>query len=139
MSAQWLDSLTSNSAAGEVATTTDTLNGSAARLQNQAPPPAPMPPVSGVPAGAGAMATPVPPAQPYPAQPYPTPTYPTPAYPAQPTIVIFGGVHTGVALANLAKQIGGFRVVVVDARGAWATPERFPTAVHAPVRATTYR
>jgi xanthine dehydrogenase accessory factor len=49
-------------------------------------------------------------------------------YPAQATIIIVGGVHTGVALANLAKQIGGFRVVVVDARGAWATPERFPTA-----------
>jgi xanthine dehydrogenase accessory factor len=49
-------------------------------------------------------------------------------YPAQPTIVIFGGVHTGVALAQLAKAVGGFRVVVVDARGAWATPERFPTA-----------
>jgi xanthine dehydrogenase accessory factor len=49
-------------------------------------------------------------------------------YPAQPTIVIFGGVHTGVALANLARGVGGFRVVVVDARGAWATPERFPTA-----------
>ena len=49
-------------------------------------------------------------------------------YPAQPTIVIFGGVHIGVALAHLAKAIGGFRVVVVDARGAWATPERFPDA-----------
>jgi xanthine dehydrogenase accessory factor len=49
-------------------------------------------------------------------------------YPAQPTVVIFGAVHTGVALANLAKAIGEFRVVVVDARGAWATPERFPTA-----------
>jgi xanthine dehydrogenase accessory factor len=49
-------------------------------------------------------------------------------YPAQPTIVIFGGVHTGVALAQLAKSVGGFRVVVVDARGAWATPERFPNA-----------
>jgi len=48
------------------------------------------------------------------------------AYPAQPTIVIFGGVHTGVALAQQAKAVGGFRVVVVDARGAWATPERFP-------------
>jgi xanthine dehydrogenase accessory factor len=48
------------------------------------------------------------------------------AYPAQPTIVIFGGVHTGVALAQQAKTVGGFRVVVVDARGAWATPERFP-------------
>jgi xanthine dehydrogenase accessory factor len=49
-------------------------------------------------------------------------------YPAQPTIVIFGGVHIGVALAQLARTIGGFRVVVVDARGAWATPERFATA-----------
>jgi xanthine dehydrogenase accessory factor len=49
-------------------------------------------------------------------------------YPAQPTIVIFGGVHIGVALARLAKTAGGFRVVVVDARGAWATPERFSQA-----------
>jgi xanthine dehydrogenase accessory factor len=49
-------------------------------------------------------------------------------YPAQPTIVVFGGVHTGVALAQLAKAVSGFRVVVVDARGAWATPERFPSA-----------
>ncbi|MDQ3810747.1 MAG: XdhC family protein, partial [Chloroflexota bacterium] len=49
-------------------------------------------------------------------------------YPAQPTIVIFGGVHIGVALARLAKATGGFRVVVVDARGVWATPERFPDA-----------
>jgi xanthine dehydrogenase accessory factor len=49
-------------------------------------------------------------------------------YPAQPTIVIFGGVHIGVALAQLAKAAGGFRVVVVDARGAWATPERFSSA-----------
>src|SRR5437763_13258154 len=49
-------------------------------------------------------------------------------YPAQPTIVIFGGVHIGVALAHLAKAIGGFRVIIVDARGAWATPERFPDA-----------
>src|SRR5438132_2977330 len=49
-------------------------------------------------------------------------------YPAQPTILIFGGVHIGVALAQLAKATGGFRVVVVDARGAWATPERFALA-----------
>jgi xanthine dehydrogenase accessory factor len=49
-------------------------------------------------------------------------------YPAQPTIVIFGGVHIGVALCHLAKATGGFRVVVVDARGVWATPERFPEA-----------
>jgi xanthine dehydrogenase accessory factor len=46
-------------------------------------------------------------------------------YPAQPTIVIFGGVHIGVALAQLARVVGSFRVVVVDARGAWATPTRF--------------
>jgi xanthine dehydrogenase accessory factor len=50
------------------------------------------------------------------------------AYPSQPTIVIFGGVHIGVALAQLAKAAGGFRVVVIDARGAWATPERFASA-----------
>src|SRR5947209_1044624 len=49
-------------------------------------------------------------------------------YPAQPTIVIFGGVHIGVALAHLAKATGGFRVIVVDARGVWATPARFPEA-----------
>jgi xanthine dehydrogenase accessory factor len=49
-------------------------------------------------------------------------------YPAQPRIVIFGGVHIGVALCHLAKATGGFRVVVVDARGVWATPERFPEA-----------
>jgi xanthine dehydrogenase accessory factor len=46
-------------------------------------------------------------------------------YPAEPTIVIFGGVHIGVALAQLAKVTGSFRVVVVDARGAWASPTRF--------------
>jgi xanthine dehydrogenase accessory factor len=49
-------------------------------------------------------------------------------YPAQPTIVIFGGVHIGVALAQLAKVTGEFKTVVVDARGVWATPERFPSA-----------
>ena len=49
-------------------------------------------------------------------------------YPAQPTIYIFGGVHIGVALARLAKAMGGFRVVVIDARGAWATRERFADA-----------
>ncbi|MBV9173021.1 MAG: XdhC family protein [Chloroflexi bacterium] len=47
-------------------------------------------------------------------------------YPAQPTIVIFGAVHIGVALARLAKSEGGFKVIVVDARGIWATRERFP-------------
>ncbi len=47
-------------------------------------------------------------------------------YPAQPTIVIFGGVHIGVALARLAKTTGIFKVVIVDARGAWANDDRFP-------------
>ena len=42
--------------------------------------------------------------------------------------MIFGGVHIGVALCHLAKSTGGFRVVVVDARGVWATPERFADA-----------
>jgi len=49
-------------------------------------------------------------------------------YPAQPTIVIFGAVHIGVALCRLAKSMGGFGVIVVDARGVWATKERFPDA-----------
>jgi xanthine dehydrogenase accessory factor len=49
-------------------------------------------------------------------------------YPAAPTILLFGGVHIGVALCHLAKAVGGWRVVVVDARGVWATPERFPEA-----------
>lgn len=46
-------------------------------------------------------------------------------YPAKPTVVIFGGVHTAVALTSLAHVLG-FRTVVVDARGAWAREERFP-------------
>src|SRR5579859_1163005 len=49
-------------------------------------------------------------------------------YPAQPTIVIFGGVHIGVALARLAKVTGGFRVVVVDLCDDTATTERFASA-----------
>ncbi len=49
------------------------------------------------------------------------------AYPAKPTLYVFGAVHTGAALARLAKTLD-FRVVVVDARGQWATKERFPDA-----------
>ena len=48
-------------------------------------------------------------------------------YPAPPTLLIFGGVHVGVPLARFARQMG-FRVKVIDARGRWATPERFPDA-----------
>ena len=47
------------------------------------------------------------------------------SYPAKPTVYIFGGVHIGVALAQLAK-VANFGVVVVDARGNWVTDERFP-------------
>lgn len=48
-------------------------------------------------------------------------------YPAPPTLLLFGGVHVGVALCHLAKDLG-FRVKVIDARGRFATPERFPEA-----------
>ena len=48
-------------------------------------------------------------------------------YPAPPTLMIFGGVHVGVPLARFARQMG-FRVKVIDARGRWATKERFPDA-----------
>ncbi len=47
------------------------------------------------------------------------------SFPAKPTVYIFGGVHIGVALAQLAK-VANFGVVVVDARGNWVTGERFP-------------
>lgn len=48
-------------------------------------------------------------------------------YPPPPTLLIFGGVHVGVALARFAKLLG-FRVKVIDARGKFASPERFPDA-----------
>ena len=42
-----------------------------------------------------------------------------------PTLIVVGATHTGIALSRIARVLG-FRVKVVDARGAWATPERFP-------------
>jgi len=44
-----------------------------------------------------------------------------------PTLVIVGAVHVAVPLVTLAQALG-FRVRVVDARRAFATRERFPTA-----------
>lgn len=62
--------------------------------------------------------------------------YPTPggeaqvfieSYPAPPTMYIVGAVHIAIPLVTFAKTLG-FRTVVVDARGAFATPERFSHA-----------
>jgi xanthine dehydrogenase accessory factor len=44
-----------------------------------------------------------------------------------PTMFIVGAVHIGIALVTFAKTLG-FRTVVIDARGAFATPERFSHA-----------
>jgi xanthine dehydrogenase accessory factor len=48
-------------------------------------------------------------------------------YPPPPTMYIVGAVHIAIPLVTFAKALG-FRVVVVDARGAFATPERFAHA-----------
>jgi len=42
-----------------------------------------------------------------------------------PRLVIVGAVHIAVTLARIARELG-FRVVVTDARGRFATPDRFP-------------
>jgi xanthine dehydrogenase accessory factor len=46
-------------------------------------------------------------------------------YNPRPRLVIIGGAHVAMALKNFAHQLG-FRVVLVDPRKAFATPERFP-------------
>jgi xanthine dehydrogenase accessory factor len=48
-------------------------------------------------------------------------------YPSPDRLLVFGGVHVAVPLVELAKTVG-FRVTVIDARGQWATRERFPKA-----------
>lgn len=48
-------------------------------------------------------------------------------YPLPPQLVIVGAVHVAQALVPLAKSLG-FQVILVDARSALATPDRFPDA-----------
>ncbi len=43
----------------------------------------------------------------------------------QPTLIIIGGAHVALALRQYA-DILGFRVMLIDPRSAFATPERFP-------------
>lgn len=44
-----------------------------------------------------------------------------------PKLIIVGGVHTAIPLCQYAKILG-FRVTIVDGRGRFATPDRFPLA-----------
>ena len=46
-----------------------------------------------------------------------------------PVLLIFGAGHVAQPLSVIAKQLG-FRVIVADARAAWATDERFPGVDH---------
>lgn len=48
-------------------------------------------------------------------------------YPPQPTLLIVGAGHITIPLTTLAKTIG-YRVIVIDAREAFATRERLPDA-----------
>lgn len=48
-------------------------------------------------------------------------------FPPPPTLVIVGAGHIAIPLTTFAKTLG-YRVVVVDARAAFATRERFPYA-----------
>lgn len=49
------------------------------------------------------------------------------SYAAPPTMYIVGAVHIAIPLVSFAKTLG-FRAVVIDARGIFATPERFAHA-----------
>jgi xanthine dehydrogenase accessory factor len=48
-------------------------------------------------------------------------------YPPPPQLVVVGAVHTAIPLVHFARTLG-YRTVVVDPRGAFATPERFAHA-----------
>jgi xanthine dehydrogenase accessory factor len=45
-------------------------------------------------------------------------------FPPPPRLIIVGAVHVAIPLVTFARELG-FRTVVVDARSAFATPERF--------------
>ena len=47
------------------------------------------------------------------------------AFPPRPRLVIVGGVPIAMVLVRLARELG-YETVVIDARAAFATPERFP-------------
>jgi xanthine dehydrogenase accessory factor len=49
------------------------------------------------------------------------------SFPVMPAIIIVGAVQTAQSLSRLSKELG-YKVVVTDARAAFATPERFPEA-----------
>lgn len=48
-------------------------------------------------------------------------------YPAPPTLIIVGAGHVSIPLSRMAKVLG-YRVIVMDAREAFATRERLPDA-----------
>jgi xanthine dehydrogenase accessory factor len=48
-------------------------------------------------------------------------------YPVPPRLIIVGATHTAIPLSHFAKHLG-YRVIVTDARAAFAVPERFPDA-----------
>jgi xanthine dehydrogenase accessory factor len=48
-------------------------------------------------------------------------------YPVLPQLIIVGATHTAIPLSHFARSLG-YKVVVTDARGAFAVPERFPDA-----------
>ncbi len=49
------------------------------------------------------------------------------SFPPPQELVILGAVHVSITLAKVAKMLG-YRVTVIDPRGAFATRERFPDA-----------
>lgn len=48
-------------------------------------------------------------------------------YPVPPRLIIVGATHTAIPLSHFAKSLG-YRVIITDARAAFAVPERFPDA-----------